>query len=202
MITVASVLRSGGDFTPEYVDRLRRGVWQHMSGARFVCLSDTDDVPCERIPLETDWPGYWAKLELFRPGLFDGKVLYLDLDTVITGSLQAVAAYPHTFTVATNWYHLDCINSAAMAWSGDWSFLFTGFSRSLMKHYPHATRRGGDQGYITDQLAANGRGVERFDDLFPGEFVSYKAHELWQRRNASVVLFHGRPRPHEVGWQV
>src|SRR5690606_1980673 len=53
------------------------------------CLSDLD-VP-NRIPLKYDWPGWWAKMELFRPDL-DGGLLFFDLDTIIAGSCEEIAA--------------------------------------------------------------------------------------------------------------
>src|SRR4051812_39102361 len=89
-LTVACVYRSGGrQYSSRYVDVLQSMVARHLSlPHRFVCLTDVTDVGCERIPLETDWPGFYAKIELFRPGLFHGPVLYLDLDTVIHGSID------------------------------------------------------------------------------------------------------------------
>lgn len=91
-LTIACVLRSGGVYDAEWVAKLQRGVARHMTlPHRFVCLSDVD-VPCERIPLVTDWPGWWSKIELFRKGLFDGPVLYTDLDSVITGPLDGMFA--------------------------------------------------------------------------------------------------------------
>jgi len=92
MITYACVLRSGGIYTPEWVRKLSRAVGFHASRPhRFVCLSDVD-VPCERIELSSDLPGWYAKLELFRPGLFDGPVVYLDLDTLVIGDLTPLEA--------------------------------------------------------------------------------------------------------------
>jgi len=87
MLTVACVLRSGGKFDSEYVRKLRDGVLRFANVPhRFVCLSDVD-VPCERIPLEHNWPGWWSKIELFRPGVIKAPMLYLDLDTIVIGSL-------------------------------------------------------------------------------------------------------------------
>ena len=84
MTNVACVLRSGGPYDASYVARLRDGVERHLPSARFVCLSDVE-VPCERIPLATSWPRNWAKIELFTPGLWDGPVLFIDLDTDVVG---------------------------------------------------------------------------------------------------------------------
>jgi alpha-N-acetylglucosamine transferase len=63
----------------------------------FVCLSNTD-VPCERIPLIHDWPGWWSKIELFRPGLFEDWVLYLDLDVLIMQNIDDLVKYAMTST--------------------------------------------------------------------------------------------------------
>ena len=90
-LTVASVFKSGGDYFPRYVRVLRDAVRRHLPVEhRFVCLTDVE-VACERIPLVHGWPSFYSKIEVFRPGLFDGPVLYLDLDTVICGDLGDLA---------------------------------------------------------------------------------------------------------------
>lgn len=196
-VTVACVLRSGGDFTPEYVERLRDGVAEHLPGARFVCLSDVT-VPCERIPLETKWRGWWAKLELFR--LTEGRILYFDLDTVIRGSLEEIAAYPHRFSIGMNWRRPGAFNSTFMAWDGDFSHIFRAFHPRLINDYSRSPARWGDQGFIQDHL---GSAAEDAFALFPGQFVSWKKHcRQGVPPEARVVCFHGKPRPHEIGWRL
>jgi len=113
-LTIACVLRSGGDFDQEYVERLRDGVAANLSlPHRFVCLSDVE-VPCERLALQHGWPGWWSKLELFEQ--LKGRVLYFDLDTVIAGSLDEIASYPHAFSMLS-----DLVTSGALraaSWRG------------------------------------------------------------------------------------
>lgn len=197
-LTVACVLRSGGDYSSEYVERLRDGVARHLPlPHRFVCLSDVD-VPCERIALVTDWPGWWSKLELFRPGLLSGRVLYLDLDTVIQGDLLPLAAHPHRFTMLSDLMAPARLASGVMAWDGDFRHLFERWSPRLAPRY-RVTGRWGDQGWISEQL---GISPSRFQSLFPGMFASYKASPAAAKAAASVICFHGSPRPHEVGWTV
>jgi hypothetical protein len=206
MITVACVLRSGGIYTPEWVAKLQRGAARHMTVPhRFVCLSDVP-VPCERIPLVDGWPGWWSKLEIFRVGVFDDTVLYFDLDTVPVGSLDAIATYPHRFTMAHEYYRPTMLCSTAMAWRGDYSRIYDAFERdadALMHRYDKELPGGriGDQAFIEDQI---GR-ADTFRDLF-GErsIASYKVHECQDAppADAAVVAFHGRPKPHELatGW--
>lgn len=120
MITYACVLRSGGVYTPEWVRKLSRGVATHAGGLhRFVCLSDVD-VPCERIELDTNLPGWYAKLELFRPGLFDGPVIYLDLDTLVMGDLTPLEAFADgPLAMLGDFYAPDKAASGVMCWSGE-----------------------------------------------------------------------------------
>ena len=197
-LTVACVLRSGGRYDAEWVARLQRGVARHLSlSHRFVCLSDVD-VPCERIPLTEDWPGWWSKISLFRPGLLTGRTLYLDLDSVIVGSLDAIAAHRHRFTGTHEYYrpHLFC--STAMAWEGDWSMIWDAFRRdpdALAARYDRRSdHRIGDQAFIEDVLAANGARFDTFRDLF-GErsIASWKVHcrDKGLTGEEAVVAFHG-----------
>lgn len=219
MLTVACVLKTGGVYTAEWVSRLRDGVSRNLSlRHRFVCLSDVE-VPCERIPLiggdhgnthasGNGWtvhPRWWSKLELFRPGLFDGPTVYFDLDTLIIGSLDRIAAYPHSFTGLAD-FNSRRFGSGAMAWTGDYSHIWRAFDPGKhIRHYDEVEpQRGriGDQAYIEDALGP-GR-YETFQALFPGAFVSYKVDRCKDGppKGASVVCFHGRPKQHEIttGW--
>jgi hypothetical protein len=194
-LTVACVLRSGGDYDAEYVERLQDGVRQHLSIAhRFVCLSDID-VPCERIPLRREWRGWWSKLELFEQ--LTGPTLYFDLDTVIVGSLDEIASYPHRFTMLSDFVRANTWASGVMAWSGDWSRLASGFSESQISRYQRM-KRFGDGGWIQDHLFES---PELFQNLFAGQIVSRKAPRRGNT-NERVVCFHGLPRPRDVEWKV
>lgn len=195
--TVACVLRSGGPYTAEYVERLAEGVKRHLPGADFWCLSDVP-VACRRVSLIHRWPGWWSKLELFRPGLFTGPTLYLDLDTYVVGDLTEIAAYPHRFTMLSDFYKPRFPASGVMAWSGDWSRLYEAFARDPKRHMETycATGRWGDQGFIAHHL---GEDPARFQTLFPGQVLSRKVGG--DRSDARIICSHGRPRPHEVGWK-
>jgi hypothetical protein len=114
MLTVISVLRSGSFYDAEWVRKLRDGVARNLRlPHRFVCLSDVD-VPCERIPMMHDWPGWWAKLELFRPGVVTGPTLYFDLDNIPVRDLSALANCPHDFAMLRNFNRPDYASSCVM----------------------------------------------------------------------------------------
>ena len=96
MITVACVLKSGGRYNADWVYKLQEMVRQRLSlPHHFVCLSDIPIPGVDVILLRHDWPGWWSKIELFGPSLYHAKrILYLDLDVLVTGSLDAIAQFP------------------------------------------------------------------------------------------------------------
>jgi hypothetical protein len=213
-VTVACVCRSGGRYTPVWVERLIRGARRSLgnTAARFVCLSDDHHVMayCEHIPLVNAWSGWWSKVELFRPELFRGEtVLYFDLDTLITGDIRPLLTYDHRFTMVRDFYRPNVMSSTAMAWKGDFSYIYRAFKQKpndikFLYDVKRPGRRIGDQAFIEDQLAEHGVRIEAFQDIW-GEksLASYKAHSLvaGPPSETMAVAFHGRPKMNELnGW--
>ena len=192
MVAIACVLRSGGDYTPDHVLTLQAMCRRRLKlYERFVCLTDMKVPGVHTIPLIKGWPGWWSKLELFRPGLWgaDEGVIYLDLDTIILDRF-ALTPEPGDFWMLKNWYKPEYA-SGMMAWRGDYSFLFR-----EMPANPRA--RVWDQRYIYRGLMAHGVIPKVLQKKVRA--VSYKRHCDKGRGpgDAQVVCFHGTPRP----WQV
>ena len=131
MITVACVLRQGGKvgYDASWVEKLHNSISRNLTiPFKFVCLSDCA-VPCERIPLNDNGPGYWAKMQLFRPGLFDGPVLFFDLDTVICNNIDDLVEKllgQHNFIMWQD-THYNISSSAIMYWNGDYSAVYNSY---------------------------------------------------------------------------
>lgn len=208
MLTVACVLKTGGEYAVEHVRTLRDQVRQHLKTThRFVCLTDgtIDDV--ETVPLVHGWPGWWSKIELFRPGAVQGPVLYLDLDTAVVGDITDIAE-GHWFTVLRNFWRPDAIGSGLMAWQVTPTFVYDQFLEDpddFMKSYVVAGRYG-DQGFIQDAISPVD--MRYWQDVHPGRVVSYRAHvrpRHFRPTKASIVCFGGQFRPwnttdwHQVG---
>ena len=196
-LTVACVYTPGGGFTDEYVRRLQAAISANCAAPyRFVCLTNARLDRIETAPLVNKWRGWWGKVELFRKGLFDGPVRYFDLDTVIVSDVTDILMYPHEFTTGTNWKRPDTIASGFLAWDGreDLSYLVDEFD-------PATAHPRGDQAFIQAHLRRPRVGL---DELFPGRWVSYKYHVRGKGipSGASIIAFHGAPRPHQVGWRV
>ncbi|KWT85210.1 MULTISPECIES: glycosyltransferase [unclassified Variovorax] len=106
-------MKWGTKYGPDYVNRLYAMVHRHLSGEfNFVCLTDDpkgirSEVQCFPIPpLDLALaPGQadraWKKLTTFEENLYGlrGQALFIDLDVVIVGSLDAFFEYPGEFLI-------------------------------------------------------------------------------------------------------
>lgn len=205
MVTIACVYQPSVDYSDEYVYRLRDSVARHCAADHsFVCLTDRRLKSVETIPLVRGWPGWWSKLELFRPGLFSGQVFYFDLDTMIVGDVTDIVTREQDFAALSDMYHSERMGSGLLAWNADqdYSALYDTFSRDKIVEYTEVKERWGDQGWIEHNLLEP---ADRLQDQFPGRIVSYKVDVRKQGKvpdAASVVVFHGKPRPHQIQWRL
>lgn len=205
-LTVACV-RWGRKYGDEYVLRLQSMCRRNLPPHQFVCF--TDDVPdgVWRAPLPSDLPTWWSKVGLFKPGLFAGDVLYLDLDVVITGRLDGLVellevdrtrlwapddfGYPLTSPrkgIGPDMRRLlggdGTINSSVMLWHGDAPRAVWDDFRPAKMDEVH-----GDQNWITQALWPHGIRL-----LPAGWASSYK-----YGGRGVIRVFHGDPKPHQVG---
>lgn len=208
-LTVACVLRSGGIYDASWVARLRAGVARHLPiEHRFVCLSDVD-VPCERVPLEHGWPGWWSKIEVLR---LPGPVLFFDLDTAIVGDLTDLAAHAlqTELTMLRDFYALAYFGSGVMAWGGDAPRrLYDAYAADPVSMMCVPRARMGDQAFIEETYGMVG--IARWQDALPdNQIVSYKVHcRNGIPSNARAVCLHGRPKfgdmqpndPVRIAWE-
>ena len=190
MLTVACVLSKGPkrSYDVTHVERLCKMVAEHVEQPyRFLCLTN-EQVSCESLTLVKDWPGWWAKIELFRPGLFENRVLYLDLDVTVVGELDEIVHYPEPFVAIKDWLR-PTINSSVMVWDvGVMDHVFLNLTEDDME------RLHGDQDWITEQMP--------HAEVFPRSWcVSYrKSVQMFGvvPAGAKIVVFHGFPKPWEV----
>jgi hypothetical protein len=150
-------------YTPEYVTRLAGMVSRWMDGRpyRFVCLTDrpwllgaVDTIP---IAGPGGLKGWWSKVRCFDASLLlEGRVLYLDLDTLIVGPLAPILDYPSPFALVPPGGTFEGkgslkvvrrFNSSVMVWDA-WSNhrLFDDWTPSV------AARLWGDQDWIGEQM--------------------------------------------------
>lgn len=183
-VTVACVKR-GSLYGAEYVNILRAMVSKNLHKLhRFVCLTDDPtglDDGIEVMPLTEVLPGWWAKLELFKPDRFHPgePVLYLDLDVCVTGSLDEFVQCPG---IIKDW-NLPGYNSSVISWrAGALDRAWTAFTPDVME------RCRGDQDWLNEVVSM---------PMFPAEWcVDYLDSERWPPNGSKVVCFHGPVKPH------
>lgn len=187
-MTPICVLRSGGDFAPIHVQWLARQV------PGLVCLTDMDVPGVKTLPLYYGWPGWWSKLEVFRPDI-TGELLYLDLDTVVLGDLSEFNV--GVTTVLRDFTQPGQIGSGFMYLvEMDRPRVWAAFVQDPARHMAECQTqaRWGDQGFLQGVLIA-----QKWQDVLPGRVVSYKMHcQHDVPRGAKIVCFHGQPRPWAV----
>lgn len=202
MINVVSV-RVGPAYGREYVTILRDMVARNLKiDHRFWCVTD-DPFPAEGIiwvPHRPELEGWWQKVALFDPDMpWQGRMLYLDLDSAIVGGLDDLAG---TEGIIADW-HLPGFNSSVMAWdAGEHADIWTRFHPFV----PAQLRS--DQDWMNAlAYGENPRATRRTQTEWPilpaGWCVSYRSHAVdGPPAVTKVVCFHGRPKPHEVteGW--
>lgn len=207
-MVVACVLKTGTwknramniSYSAKHVQWLQSMVHRHCGiNQDFVCLTDTQVEGVKTLPLKSNLPGWWSKIELFREFK---ECFYIDLDTVIVGDISELLNYKHAFTALRNFSSAKNTNrmgSAVMAWNGDYSFIYNSFMENYKRYIIEYTtsEKWGDQGYINNKLGGK---FNRWQDLFPGYIVSQKIDMKNNvvPKGARVVCFHGKPKPWEV----
>jgi hypothetical protein len=209
VLTVACVWKTGSVYDKhDYVGRMARAVARHLTRPyRFVCLTDSETVPegVERIPLLHGWRGFWSKVELHRPGLFTGPVIYLDLDTVVCGSLDPIADAIAANPILCSWdMQHGWINSSFLAWNADLSCVYDAMLANpsgFMAHYENSdTPWWGDQGHLQVTMQEQRIQWAWVQQVVP-HAVSWQAIPLRGKpapAGVSVSMWYGHPKPHEV----
>lgn len=201
MVTVACVLKKGGDFHPEHVQYLKWQVERHSTVEhRFVCLTDALVPGVDTRRMFIGWPGWWSKVELFDYRLFNGsdeQVVYFDLDTVIVGNIDSLLEARPRFAMLEPFNRRGYRASGIMSWHGDFHDICHNHERRFSWH---AEQFKNDQNYIAAAAAAQ---LKKDPSLVNDHVavVSYKWHCRERGKpepHARIVCFHGKPRPWEV----
>lgn len=207
------VLHKSETYNEDYVRRLAEGIDLYLPGygpLRVITDSELSIHPkfLRQIPMVYHWKGWWSKMELFRPGL-GSDMLYFDLDTMIIHPIMDIVEALRDSTgiggipvMLRDFYRPQGLGSGLMylpkscrphVWDR-----WIQQPDIWMKEY----RRGGDQAFLEKFW---GGIPDKWQDLFPDRVVSYKADNiaaLGVPPKASIVCFHGKPKPHDIKWDL
>lgn len=189
MLTVACV-KAKPAYDHHYVNRLYRAVQRNLTiPHKFVCFTDdTRGVQCPTKQLPKGLTGWWSKLAMFKA--MDESTFYLDLDTLIVGNLDFIGEYKGDFAILRDFYRPDGYGSGVMMWNQPRHDIWFDWLKAGTPNHPL-----GDQGWMEQKV----KNADRFQDLFPDKFISYKVHcanDVLPKK-AAVLSFHGVPKPED-----
>lgn len=208
-VAVACCYVSGGDYDAhyrEYIGRLAQGIADNTTEPTdFFCVTnmDIEGIPgVQRIlPKDEGWKGWHIKAELFREDLWQDydRVLYVDLDTVITGNIDDILADGSPLVMLRDFYQpqqweTGMIYFDPRAMHG----LYGEFVAAKPK--PHVTK----DATLISNFAKRRQMLPKFfqDSYAVGSYKVSVCRDMVDWRSLQVVCFHGKPRPHEVGWNL
>jgi hypothetical protein len=213
----------GDKFGPEYVNNLYRSIQKHVTVPhRFICYTDNAaDVICETRPFLLDLPVWWYIIGLTDPAHgHNDKLVYMDLDTVITGNIDHIVTLDEPFATISDFGWPQGLQTAYIMWNravrdNVWAY-FT--SKYKPADYPNLdcdyTQWGGTNEFLEECMGVvrinqnptpaiqDAPPVVRLQDVYPSQCASYKAQRLDNYtvlpEDMRMVFFHGNPMPHQV----
>ncbi len=208
-------MKWGTRYESDYVNRLHSMVMRHVERpTRLICFTDNDDGlnpnitahPLPPITLPKKWRWLpWRKISLWQAPLADleGDVLFLDLDVVVTASLDPFFdVAPGKYCVIENWTQIgqNIGNTSVYRFPvGQYTYIY---ERLMAEPETYLNRYRASQQYISGEIEEQ--------VFWPTEWcVSFK-HSLmppWPLNffqtprlppSAKVVCFTGKPDPDEA----
>lgn len=189
MITLKTVLRSGGEYKLEHVLRMQEMIDRYVDcPARFVCYSDVDIPDVTVRPLLHDWQGWFSKIEMFRDV---EESFYIDLDMTITGNITDMVTVDSDFMALRNMTpRIEGIGSAMMKWRGDKRFIYETFKsdpeRYMEENNKIGTNHWGDQSYIWKCMDGK---IDFFQYHFQNRIKKFN------EPGGDVKVYYGRNKP-------
>jgi hypothetical protein len=222
----AACVIHGSAYDWRYVERLYNMLDRNLNGRvqMHVYTEHDRSVPphMTKHVLE-EWPGisgprksWWYKMQMFNPAHHSGDLLYFDLDVIIVNDINWIVCEPTDFfwTIRDFRYlqrsNLQTMNSSLMWWNvSRFSWVWEKFSQldinEVTRKYP------GDQDYLH---AAIDHTQRRFYPDGRAESWRWQAHDGGMdftnrcskipgqgtviKPTTSVLVFHGRPKPHQI----
>lgn len=189
-----------------YINNLYYGIKRFAAeDFKFICFTNLDldldkNIETRQFPLFTD-KGVLPRLWMFSKGagLFGDQVLCLDIDVVITGSLQDIMGYRGNFCARGKFINVHKLDGDIMSFRANEENeqRFWKPFRNDIEAAEEFTK--GRERYWLRHVANDI--ADKWQELIPGQIVSYKRHVRRNKalpENARIVSFHGIPRPHRA----
>ena len=209
-------MKWGTKYAADYVNTLYSMVARNLSREfRFVCLTEDAEgldsrievFPLPEIAVNLDGPERgWNKLSVFSQSLYDlkGKVLCLDLDLIITGSLDDLFDCPGEVMIIKDWIKKDGTGNSSV-------YRFeVGAHPEILAEFEQGFEQikqihRNEQEYLSAMLMKKNALVywpdswcRSFKRHCIKPFSLFVARETEMPEDTRVLVFHGKPDPHEA----
>jgi len=193
------IFKTGGDYDINHVKALYHNVTKHLVIDEFVCYTNSEDLPYELPinfkPLIHNLPGKWSMIEAFRE---KGKVIVTGLDTVFLRNSDvfeeiAEQCKSNEFYVIRSFNSRRTYGNGIMVWNGDWMRLLTDYANheAIIKGYQL------EQEWTFWKLKKEKAVIKVLNDVVDGIYSYKKKYTKAKPKDSRVLVFHGKPRPHE-----
>lgn len=201
-------IKAGSRYKADYVNRLYSMVSRHYHAQfDFYCYTDKPEGIRPEVltrPLYYAFdPAWWDKIWLFKPvaELANDYICALDLDLVITGSIDWLSFYRGSFCGLRHWHD-------PAAWNGSMWLLKPGYLTEVWDDFIDdafaiMNRLYSDQEWLSEKIPD----ADDFETIAPGQVLGFRDH-YWKQKltdgkrtftdTGSIWVFHGLPKPHEV----
>lgn len=191
----------GNKFSLDYVHNLKAAVERNTTVPhKFVCYSDRKIPNVETRILRPGYEGWWNKLQLFDgANKVSDRVVYLDLDTIITGNIDWLLEDRSWFmgiedvgAVNAHQPHLkNKLQTGVMAWDFEpnshiWNTFVMSYDRVV------DTYRG-DGEYLSSITNPYHRTLLQHKYNNALKSYKYDVYPNKLKEETSIVVFHGRP---------
>lgn len=207
-------LRRSGPVSDElaskYVNNLYQGIKKYTTiPFNFICFTNENlilNAGIEKRPFKlVTSKGVLPRMYMFskEAGLHGSQVLSLDIDLIITGSLDNLLEYDGLFCTRKSWTRGeetlidgDIISFKAGPMNEN---LFWGPLVQDIEKVEQISGGGRERFWVRHVMQT--REVDTWDQICPGQVCSYKHHVLPQKKVPSsvrIISCHGHPRPHQI----
>lgn len=220
MINVVCVLHSTPNsfiqYTPEYVQKLKRGFERNLSVShRFICFSNINIEGVEVIPLQKkSWWGHWSKMEIFTPKVLQGPTIYSDIDALVCKNIDCLATHKDNLVMIRDYYpHI--YNSTLMYFNSNdnmynelYQYMCNNEQEIKQKYeWIGQGKSHGDQALIYDFVKSKNKHIDMWDEILPtdtfmqfsgGRGLTMQAAAWDYKSSAAYVYCMGNPKFHQV----
>lgn len=196
----------GDKFSVDYYNKFYASLLRNTTvPIEFTCFTENPSgLTCPTKPFLKPLPYWWYIIGLFNPDhQFKGRVVYFDIDTVITDNIDHILCLDKPFITLRDYYRPNGLQTAYISFLPKivwpiWDKLCKEFPK---ENYQKLLQyKGGTNRFLENSIgtAAN---IPRLQDLAPDQCHSYKVDIVPNNdqllKKTKLVFYHGKPMPHE-----